>query len=119
MRTRRSAPQPGIGPRPPAGIGEAGGERCADALRRQPDDERQRDDADLQHRAGGSDEMPREIGIVLPVENAHGQRRRRGRPEDHRYVDHGRREGEHGEHRQPDLPVERRQHAVEEAGMRP
>ena len=105
----------GVTARPPSRAGKAAAETDGDALPREPDEERHAGDADLQHRAGGGDEMHGEIGIVLPVDDADGKRRRRRRPEDQRHIDDGGREGEHRKHRQPELPVERRQHRMDEA----
>ena len=63
--------------------------------------------------------MPREIRVALPVDDADGERRGRGRSEDQRHVDDRGGEGKHGEDRKPELPVERRQHRVHETDHPP
>ncbi len=72
--------------------------RAAIRSRRQPGEERQSGDADLQHRARRGKEMHREIRVVLPIDDANRERRRRGRPEDQRDVDDRGGERQNGEH---------------------
>ena len=81
-----------------------------------PDQQRRGGDAELQQRAGRGEEAHRQCRIVHPLRQPHGERRRRGRPEDRRHVDHGGGKREDGEDGKPDLPIDRRPRSEDKAG---